>query len=158
MLQLVPEVGTSGDMETSILGLSVTYNCENYWALNQYFYANNTEAQITEENLNNTGVSFFTFSLKISPSSSSFTIITFYVSIVLVIASLLRSALEVPANNIFIYEMIYTDALLLLCECIYIFRMQNKLEKEEEIYYVLMDVMRSPEMIKQITGSASRRR
>ena len=44
-------------------------------------------------------------------------------SIVLVIASLLRSALEVPANNIFIYEMVHTDALLLLCECIYIYRM-----------------------------------
>mmetsp|Transcript_4982 Transcript_4982/g.3611 ORF Transcript_4982/g.3611 Transcript_4982/m.3611 type:complete len:126 (+) Transcript_4982:1832-2209(+) len=122
------------------------------------FYANNTEADITSTNLNNTGVSFFTFSLKISPSSFNYTIIAFYAGVVLVAASLLRSAMEVDTNDIFIYEMIYTDALMLLCECIYIYRMQNNLEKEEEIYYVLMDVMRSPEMIKQITGSSLKKK
>jgi len=122
------------------------------------FYANNTEADITSTNLNNTGVSFFTFSLKISPSSFNYTIIAFYAGVVLVAASLLRSAMEVDTNDIFIYEMIYTDALMLLCECIYIYRMQNNLEKEEEIYYVLMDFMRSPEMIKQITGSSLKKK
>jgi hypothetical protein len=59
--------------------------------------------------MNNTGVAFFTFSYKVSPSYFKYSIITFYLSIVLVLAKVLRSGLTVPANNIFIYEITYPD-------------------------------------------------
>ncbi len=120
MLQLTPEKG--------IVGLAVTYSCFNYWSVNQYFGKINYEAGL-QENLNNTGISFFTFSYKVSPSYFKYSLVTFYVSIVLVVGSVLRGALVVNANNIFIFEMIHTEALLMLCECIYIYRMQNRLEK-----------------------------
>ena len=63
----------------------------------------------TEGELNNVGVAFFTFSFKVAPSYFKYSIITFYVSIVLVLANILRGALTVQANNIFIYEIPYPD-------------------------------------------------
>src|SRR3569833_2860502 len=90
----------------SLVGINLTYSCEDYWVLNQYFGVNNSEANLTQ-NMNNTGLAFFTFSFKVSPNYFKYSIITFYVSVVLVLASILRSTLTVPANNIFIYEIPY---------------------------------------------------
>ena len=35
-----------------------------------------------------------------------------------------------------------------------IYRVQRELEKEEELYMMLIDIMRSPEMIKSICGNS----
>ena len=54
-------------------------------------------------------------------------------------------------------EMPYPDDLLLICNSVVSSRLENKLEREEELYYVLIDIMRSPEMIKAITKSSLRK-
>jgi hypothetical protein len=71
-----------------------------------------------------------------------------------VLGKLLRGIIVIGSNRYFITEIPDSEQLLLLCECIYIYRMQSKLEKEEELYFVMMDILRSPEMVKQITGSS----
>jgi hypothetical protein len=58
---------------------------------------------------NNTGVAFFTFSYKISPSYFKYSILTFYLSIVYVIGRVIRVVLVVKSNRIFIYEIPYPD-------------------------------------------------
>jgi len=75
-----------------------------------------------------------------------------------VIGKLIRGVLVIGGNRIFIYEIPNTEQLLMLCECVYIYRLRSELEKEEELYFTFVDVMRSPEMIKAITGSAIKKK
>ena len=76
-----------------------------------------------------TGISFFTFSSKISPSYFKYSVLTFYISIVLVIGKLIRGVLVIGGNRIFIYEIPNSEQLLMLCECVYIYRMRSQLDK-----------------------------
>jgi|LauGreDrversion4_2_1035121.scaffolds.fasta_scaffold07295_1 hypothetical protein len=101
-----------------------------------------------------TGAAFYTFSTKIAPSYFKFSIITFYISIVLVIGKVFRGVCIIGGNRIFIWEIPNSEKLLLLCECVYIYRMRTQLDQEEQLYFTFVDIMRSPEMIKAITGSA----
>lgn len=48
--------------------------------------------------MNNTGVSFFTFSYKTAPSYFKYSVVTFYVSVVLVLGKLLRSSIAINTN------------------------------------------------------------
>lgn len=145
-------------------GLRVFYSCENYWKVDQYFNCtidSKDDSVCPEDRIpgqNMTGVSFFTFSTKIAPSYFKFSIITFYVSIVLVIGKLFRNVCIIPANRIFIWEIPNSEKLLLLCECIYIYRMRSQLDQEEQLYFTFADIMRSPEMIKAITGSSMKKK
>ena len=75
------------------------------------------------------GLVFFTFSQKISPSYFKYSIVTFYISVIFVLGRLLRSVIVIGSNRYFITEIPDSASLLLLCECIYIYRMQSKLEK-----------------------------
>ena len=50
--------------------------------------------------------------------------------------------------------MVLPNKLLSLCEGIRIARIKKDYLQEEQLYYVLIDLMRSPEMIKNITKSS----
>ena len=50
------------------------------------------------------------------------------------------------------------DSLLLLCEGVLISRLENNIEREEELYYILIDIIRSPEVIKMITDSSIKKK
>ena len=52
------------------------------------------------------------------------------------------------------YEMVLPNKLLNVCEGIRIARIKKDYLKEEQLYYLLIDLMRSPEMIKSITKSS----
>ena len=106
------------------------------------------------EDPNENGLVFFTWSEKVTENIVGYSLITFYTIIVLGIGQFLRSALQTNSNNIFIKDMPRPDSLLLICEGILISRMEKNLEREEELFYVLIDVMRSPEILKMITDSS----
>lgn len=109
-------------------GLRVFYSCENYWKMDQVLFTPNSTFQVPEANIpssNLTGVSFFTFSSKIAPSYFKYSIITFYISIVLVIGKVFRNVCIIGGNRIFIWEIPNSEKLLLLCECVQIYRMRN---------------------------------
>lgn len=101
---------------------------------------------------------FITISDKITGSLAQYSVITFYVSIVLVIGRLLRGVLVTGSEKLFISEMPHPDMLLILCEGIIISRLERNLEREEELYFVLMDIMRSPEIIKVISKSSIKKK
>ena len=44
------------------------------------------------------------------------------------------------------------DGLLNLCEGVIIYRLENNLKMEAELYYTLIDIFRSPEILKIVTG------
>lgn len=81
-------------------------------------------------------------------------IIIFYASVVYLIASSFRSGFVPQAYSIFIVDAVNTEDIIMICQCIYIYRLQRKLKEEEELYLVLMDIMRSPETLLSLTGSS----
>lgn len=100
------------------------------------------------------GINIFTTSEFYSPITFSFSVITFYVSIVGLFGRLIRWSLAGPVNFI-MSEMPNPEPLINLCSGIYFSRMTGDLKREEELYYELVDILRSPEMLKLITGSSS---
>jgi hypothetical protein len=46
------------------------------------------------------------------------------------------------------------DELLLLCEAIHISRLENNIEREEYLYFIMLDILRSPEVVKIITETS----
>ena len=59
-----------------------------------------------------------------------------------------------PTSNAFINEINKPDALLKLCEAIHLMRHEQKLREEEEYHLMLVEVLRSPELLKALTGSS----
>jgi hypothetical protein len=49
--------------------------------------------------------------------------------------------------------MTYSDSILVLCEQVIISRRNGRLDREEVLYWTLMEVIRSSEMLRQFTGS-----
>ena len=96
--------------------------------------------------------------------------ITFYISIVLVLFNIIRGIFGNTGSKVIFTDMPYTDHLLNLCQGVTIFRVERNLPKyniyiyiyyilyilsrEGELYYTLIDIMRSPEMLKIITMSS----
>jgi len=71
-----------------------------------------------------------------------------------VVGSLVRSAIKGEAERIVFTEMPEPKKILNLCEGIKINRYRCEFEREEQLYYVLIDLMRSPEILKIITKSS----
>lgn len=99
-------------------------------------------------------IEFITFSELISDTFTSYNIITFYVTFILLFGRELRNFLENPFEKIIMNEMPYPDQLIKICEGIKLARYKNELVKEEELYYLLMDIFRSPEILKIMTKSS----
>lgn len=102
------------------------------------------------------GLTFIIIAEKSSGTSflSSGGVVSFYVTIVLVVGTWIKGFLLAPSEKIFITDMPKPDKLLLICEGILISRLEENLDREEELYYVLIDIVRSPEILKLISGSS----
>jgi hypothetical protein len=116
------------DSEIWMKGLYIVYSCKgDYWTVDQLL--NETSPEYKLPSSKTPGIAFFTFSSKTSPSYFKYSVITFYLSIVLVISKLLRNILVIGGNRIFIFEIPRAEKLLQLCECVYIYRMRAQLDK-----------------------------
>ena len=100
------------------------------------------------------GIEFHNFSDKVSSVSSSYSVLTFYLSFVLIAGSYVRGFLQGHPEKIILTEMPETEQLANLCEGIKTARFSFDLEKEEHLYYVLIELMRSPDYLKLLTKSS----
>ena len=78
------------------------------------------------------GVGFFVFTSKTLPNifaDYGTSILVFYVSVIFVIAAVFRSAFVPKTDEIIIVDAPYTDDILMICQSIYIYRVQQELEK-----------------------------
>lgn len=98
---------------------------------------------------------FIVLSDNYSPATFNFSVVTFYVTVVYFAGKMLRTLTSGNAHNIILTEMRDPAPLINLCEGIYVSRMTGDIEKEEELYYDLIDILRSPEIVKIVTGSSS---
>lgn len=118
---------------------------------NGYFF---WEVGIMSEEHKLQGLVFFTISEKYSPMTFSFSVVTFYISVVWLCGRLIRWFLAGPVNFI-MTEMPNPEPIINLCNGVYLSRMTGDLKREEELFYELVDILRSPEMLKLITGRSS---
>ena len=94
--------------------LELTYYCGDYWTIN-----------IDDER-----VSFITFSDLISSGFLSATsIMGFYLGVAYLVGTTLRKIVVYNSDRIFICDMPNPDALLNLCDCIYLYRLEQNLKK-----------------------------
>lgn len=95
------------------------------------------------------------FSMMISASIfAGFDVTTFYTTVVLVLGSSLRPIFLYGTWRGWVYETTHPDAILKLIEAVYIKRHEEDLIGEEECYRMLAEIVRSPELLKAISGSS----
>jgi hypothetical protein len=121
-----------------------------YWAIGA---SDNATAEFPDT-WNN--LKFIILSDNYSPATFNFSVVTFYVTVVYFAGKMLRTFTSGNAHNIILTEMREPAPLINLCEGIYVSRMTGDIEKEEELYYDLIDILRSPEILKIVTGSSSK--
>ena len=121
--------------------VTLTYSCGDYWAFNVNFE----------------GLLFITFSdLVTNGFFSEQSIMGFYLGVAFVVGSTLRKIVIYNSDRIFICDIPNSDAVRNLIDCIYLQRLEQNLKKEEELFFVLFEILRSPEMLKALTGSSLR--
>ena len=79
---------------------------------------------------------------------------TFYVTFVILAGKVIRATFLGSAEKIMYRQMVNPNRLFSLCEGIKISRIRNDFLQEEKLYYLLIDLMRSPEIIKNMTQSS----
>jgi hypothetical protein len=103
---------------------------------------------------NNQGIKFVTFSDLYSKVTFGYDVLTFYVTFVILAGKVIRAIFLGSAERIMYIDMVNPNRLFSLCEGIKISRIRNDFLQEEKLYYLLIDLMRSPEIIKNMTQSS----
>ena len=128
--------------ETAENKVRISY-IESYFLFGIYKGENNTE-----------GIKFHVFSDQVSSTTYSYSVLTFYVGFVLVIGNYVRNFFTGQPEKISLTEMPHNEELLKLCEGIKVSRYRFNYEEEEKLYYILIEIMRSPDYLRLLTSSS----
>ena len=94
------------------------------------------------------------FNDQISETTSGYSVLTFYVSFVLLAGSYVREFLANEPEKIMLEELPHPKKIVELCEGIKIARYSYDFKNEEYLYTILIELMRSPDYLKLITDSS----
>jgi len=129
--------------ENSVNKTRISY-IESYFLLGIFHKGEN----ITE------GIKFHVFSDQVSSTTLSYSVLTFYAAFVLVVGNYVRNFFTGEPEKIFLTEMPHNEDLLKLCEGIKVSRYRSNFEEEEKLYYILIEIMRSPDYLRLMTNSS----
>ena len=101
------------------------------------------------------GLVFHAFSDKVSSSTSGYSVLTFYVSFILLAGTYVRNFFSGQAEKITLTELPNPEAIINLCEGVQVSRYSFDYEQEEKLYYILIELMRSPDYLKILTESST---
>ena len=101
------------------------------------------------------GIKFHVFNDQVSTTTSGTTILTFYVSFVLLAGTYIRNFFAGHPEKIILNEMPHVEEIINLCEGIRLARYMSDFEQEEKLYYVLIELMRSPDYLRTLTKSST---
>lgn len=107
-----------------------------------------------DNNNNQKSLEFVVFSELFTKVFESTSIIAFYANYVLLLSTIIRTVFMSTYEDILFKEMPYPDMLITVIDGIKMARYKNQLDKEEELYYLLMELLRSSEILKIITKSS----
>ena len=127
-------------------GCTIENNKNNY--INSYYTIKSIENGNTEP------LEFHIFSDQISETTSGYSVLTFYISFVLLAGSYIREFLANEPEKIMLGEMPHPKKIVELCEGIKISRYSYDFKNEEYLYTILIELMRSPDYLKLITDSS----
>ena len=82
---------------------------------------------------------------------ANMTFLTMYTSTILVIGTSIANALKAPPETIWMIDMPDASQIVRVCEAIMLARSDEDLEQVMMLYHKLLDLVRSPEMIRMIT-------
>jgi hypothetical protein len=134
-------------IELGFQGCFYENNKKNYF--NSYF-----TLKCYDENNSTEPVEFHTFSDQISETTSGYSVLTFYISFVLLAGSYIREFFESEPEKIMLEEMPHPKRIVELCEGIKIARYSFDFKNEEYLYTILIELLRSPDYLKLITDSS----
>ena len=100
------------------------------------------------------GLEFHVFNDKISETTSGYSVLTFYLTFVLVAGSYVQEFLASEPEKIMFTELPHPESIVNLCEGIKISRYSYDFKKEEYLYTILIELMRSPDYLKLLTQSS----
>ena len=101
------------------------------------------------------GIKFHVFSDQVSTTTSGKNILTFYVSFVLLVGTYVRNFFAGQPEKIMLTEMPHSEEIINLCEGIRVSRNSFDFEQEEKLYYILIEIMRSPDYLRSLTQSST---
>ena len=101
------------------------------------------------------GIKFHVFSDQVSTTTSGKNILTFYVSFVLLVGTYVRNFFAGQPEKIMLTEMPHSEEIINLCEGIKVSRNSFDFEQEEKLYYILIEIMRSPDYLRALTQSST---
>jgi hypothetical protein len=101
------------------------------------------------------GMKFHVFSDQVSSTTSGQSILTFYLSFVLLVGTYVRNFFAGQPEKIMLTEMPHSEEIINLCEGIRVSRNSFDFEQEEKLYYILIELMRSPEYLRTLTHSST---
>ena len=94
------------------------------------------------------------FNDQISETTQGLSVITFYITFVLLVGSYVRDYLSSDPETITLDEMPHPKKIVDLCEGIKIARYGYDFRNEEYLYTILIELMRSPDYLKILTDSS----
>ena len=119
--------------------------------LESYF----TLEKLQKKDIKEGGLVFHIFSDKVSSSTSGYSVLTFYVSFVLLAGTYVRNFFTGEPQKISLTELPNPESLINLCEGVLVSRYSFDYEQEEKLYYILIELMRSPDYLKILTESST---
>lgn len=138
------------DVTLGFIGCEKEDNDTNY--LESYFTLEKIEKIGDDEE---GGLVFHVFSDKVSSSTSGYSVLTFYVSFVLLAGTYVRNFFSGQPTKITLTELPNPEAIINLCEGVQVSRYSFDYEQEEKLYYILIELMRSPDYLKILTESST---
>ena len=100
------------------------------------------------------GLEFHVFNDKISETTSGYSVLTFYLTFILVAGAYVQEFLASEPEKIMFTELPHPESIVNLCEGIKISRYSYDFKKEEYLFTILIELMRSPDYLKLLTQSS----
>ena len=117
-------------------------------------YLNDNEIVPEEMQADKNRIIFYTFSDKANQFMIKYSVSAFYCTIILTLANFLKSYCGGQTTRMIITDMPEPEKLIALCEGIKVCRYTDSYEKEEKLYYILIEFMRSPEYLRYLSKSS----
>ena len=124
--------------------------------LQSYFTLKSIKNNNDTKNINET-LSFHIFSETISPTTSSYSVYAFYTAVILVFGEYVRDFCSGEPEKVILNEMPDPKKMIELCEGIVIARNSHDFRMEKKLYFILIELLREPTFLKEITKSSVER-